>query len=387
MEKLRPIYWNLTSFSGIEIDLTNGLLYGICQKYPLQTQEKYLSKIISVIADQQRPRESGNDDDDELLISIRLSCLQNINLITHSNLLYSNKISLIHLVDVRPAFLKHFSLLRLLTHFDGMYPPIEEQAGDVLLFQRKQFPSLSGYLNLGLKKFAPKRSGSYGSRGSNSNVSVDASSNHSISPPPSSAASSSSSTSHSLNIFQRQQQQQQNQFYSTSAPTMINGSTTAAAVSIASPNSNNSLRPPSPIRRAGSPFKIRKTGFQDIDDLEFDQIDSITTTQTRPIVVNSPDQLLVWGRVILSVTWTGFILGIASVLGVYPFSSSASSSLSSIGGVSDYEEQTGFPIRNYYPSLLCLCIVVAWVWCIISWMGMKFFRHAKGGSSSSISSD
>lgn len=47
----------------------------------------------------------------------------------------------------------------------------------------------------------------------------------------------------------------------------------------------------------------------------------------------------------------------------------------------DYEDDTGYPISLYYSSLIFLFAVVLWIWCLISWMGMKFFRHAKGRGS------
>jgi hypothetical protein len=322
LERLRNCYWHLTAFSGIEIDLTNGLLYAVCQKYGLKTQERFLSTILSSIA---ALNEEG------FIICIRMSCLQHIHLITHSHLLYSPHITMIHLVDVRPSFLKHFSLLRLLTHFDGTNPSLEHTKDDVLLYHRNQFPLLSNHFGLGLKKSAIK---------ADSRIAGDSNSH-----PASVYSSDSSSTSSS--------QQQHHQVYSSSMPTIMFNTT------------QDSLRPPSPIRRATSP---RRTGFQDDYGVA---AGSSSDNGASLSAADSPYRLLAWGWIILSSTWCVFIVGAGSVLGLF-----------SKKHVTPHDDElTGYPIPDYYPSLLFLCIVVACVWCIISWMGMKFFRHAKGGSS------
>lgn len=41
-----------------------------------------------------------------------------------------------------------------------------------------------------------------------------------------------------------------------------------------------------------------------------------------------------------------------------------------------YEKETGWPIRNYLPVWVILYSVVIWIWALLSWMGMKFFKHA-----------
>jgi len=43
----------------------------------------------------------------------------------------------------------------------------------------------------------------------------------------------------------------------------------------------------------------------------------------------------------------------------------------------DYDEDDDLPIPGYYPALLILTSVVAWVWVVIAWVGMKYFRHAR----------
>ena len=34
-------------------------------------------------------------------------------------------------------------------------------------------------------------------------------------------------------------------------------------------------------------------------------------------------------------------------------------------------------IPGYYPVLVILTCVMAWVWVVVAWMGMKYFKHAK----------
>lgn len=37
-----------------------------------------------------------------------------------------------------------------------------------------------------------------------------------------------------------------------------------------------------------------------------------------------------------------------------------------------------FPVEHYFVYVILLCPTIFWVWCIVSWVGMKLFRHAKG---------
>lgn len=41
------------------------------------------------------------------------------------------------------------------------------------------------------------------------------------------------------------------------------------------------------------------------------------------------------------------------------------------------DEWDELPIPGYYPALMILTIVIAWVWVIVAWVGMKYFKHAK----------
>lgn len=81
--------------------------------------------------------------------------------------------------------------------------------------------------------------------------------------------------------------------------------------------------------------------------------------------------LALYGWIILLSTWTIVIVGLYYVIGTgssYPDRS--------------LEKITGTPIVNYYANLIVLSSVLAWVWCITSWVGLKFFSHARGGKQS-----
>lgn len=91
----------------------------------------------------------------------------------------------------------------------------------------------------------------------------------------------------------------------------------------------------------------------------------------------SPQSLEKLGWTILLCTWIVVIGGIGSMFGIWKSflgydSSAVRYSLS-------YEKKTGYPISEYYACLFFMTFIVSWVWCVISWMGMKFYRHTKGG--------
>ncbi|KAF8450180.1 hypothetical protein BGX38DRAFT_512329 [Terfezia claveryi] len=94
-----------------------------------------------------------------------------------------------------------------------------------------------------------------------------------------------------------------------------------------------------------------------------------------------------WGYFILLSTWLIFVIGMGNVLSVWGWAWDVPSDhpipiLSFLqndgnrilGGEDDNED---FPIQGYYPVLMILTSVVAWVWVIVAWVGMKYFKHAK----------
>lgn len=81
-----------------------------------------------------------------------------------------------------------------------------------------------------------------------------------------------------------------------------------------------------------------------------------------------------WGWVILVVTWVVFVVGMGSVFGVWSWAWDV--------GTTPYappelEDDPTLPITGYYPCLMILTCIMAWVWVVSAWVGMKYFRHAK----------
>ena len=80
-----------------------------------------------------------------------------------------------------------------------------------------------------------------------------------------------------------------------------------------------------------------------------------------------------WGYVILVVTWLVFVIGMGSCFGVWSWAWDV--------GETPYappelEDDPTLPIVGYYPALLVLTCIMAWVWVVVAWVGMKYFRHA-----------
>lgn len=81
-----------------------------------------------------------------------------------------------------------------------------------------------------------------------------------------------------------------------------------------------------------------------------------------------------WGWIILIVTWVVFVTGMGSCLGVWSWAWDV--------GETPYappelEDDPTLPIVGYYPALIILTAVMAWVWVVVAWVGMKYFRHAR----------
>lgn len=81
-----------------------------------------------------------------------------------------------------------------------------------------------------------------------------------------------------------------------------------------------------------------------------------------------------WGWVVLCVTWFVFVIGMGSCLGVWSWAWDV--------GKTPYappelEDDPTLPLVGYYPALIILTGVMAWVWVVVAWVGMKYFRHAK----------
>lgn len=81
-----------------------------------------------------------------------------------------------------------------------------------------------------------------------------------------------------------------------------------------------------------------------------------------------------WGWVVLTVTWFVFVMGMGSCLDVWSWAWDV--------GKTPYappelEDDPTLPIVGYYPALIIMTGVMAWVWVVVAWVGMKYFRHAK----------
>lgn len=81
-----------------------------------------------------------------------------------------------------------------------------------------------------------------------------------------------------------------------------------------------------------------------------------------------------WGWVILIVTWTVFVIGMGSCLGVWSWAWDVGTTPYA---PPEFEDDPTLPIVGYYPALMILTCIMAWVWVVTAWVGMKYFRHAK----------
>jgi hypothetical protein len=105
---------------------------------------------------------------------------------------------------------------------------------------------------------------------------------------------------------------------------------------------------------------------------------SIGGLAASPLPVNDAEwdysETAWWGWVVLIVTWVVFVTGMGSCLGVWSWAWDV--------GETPYappelEDDPTLPIVGYYPALIILTAVMAWVWVVVAWVGMKYFRHAR----------
>ena len=80
-----------------------------------------------------------------------------------------------------------------------------------------------------------------------------------------------------------------------------------------------------------------------------------------------------WGWIILVVTWIFFVVGMGSCFDVWSWAWDV--------GETPYappelEDDPTLPVVGYYPALIILTSVMAWVWVTFAWVGMKYFKHA-----------
>ena len=83
-----------------------------------------------------------------------------------------------------------------------------------------------------------------------------------------------------------------------------------------------------------------------------------------------------WGWIILVITWLVFVVGMGSCFGVWSWAWDVGETPSA---PPELEDDPSLPIVGYYPALIVMTGVMAWVWVVVAWVGMKYFRHARYG--------
>jgi hypothetical protein len=83
-----------------------------------------------------------------------------------------------------------------------------------------------------------------------------------------------------------------------------------------------------------------------------------------------------WGWVVLIATWIVFVVGMGSCLGIWSWAWDVGETPYA---PPDLEDDATLPITGYYPALIVCTAVTSWVWVVVAWVGMKYFRHAKVG--------
>ncbi|PWY77361.1 hypothetical protein BO70DRAFT_363298 [Aspergillus heteromorphus CBS 117.55] len=111
-----------------------------------------------------------------------------------------------------------------------------------------------------------------------------------------------------------------------------------------------------PLHRAKSPLATHSVDMASSSDMTWDYSETEW-----------------WGWIILIVTWLVFVVGMGSCFGVWSWAWDV--------GETPYappelEDDPTLPIVGYYPALIVLTAVMSWVWVIIAWVGMKYFKHA-----------
>ena len=77
-----------------------------------------------------------------------------------------------------------------------------------------------------------------------------------------------------------------------------------------------------------------------------------------------------WGWVLLAATWIIFVVGMGSCFGVWSW-------VWDVGERPELQDDETLPITGYYPALIVCTAVMSWVWVVVAWVGMKYFRHSK----------
>ncbi|KAF6010459.1 hypothetical protein HII13_003234 [Brettanomyces bruxellensis] len=101
-------------------------------------------------------------------------------------------------------------------------------------------------------------------------------------------------------------------------------------------------------------------------------------------------ELRIRGYFIRILTWLTFVIGMGSIFGLWEWCFSLYSAtlfntqVPIIGPVISYLKlavSDKMVVDHYYTYAFLLNFVIIWLWCVASWLGMKLFRHSKGGGS------
>lgn len=111
-----------------------------------------------------------------------------------------------------------------------------------------------------------------------------------------------------------------------------------------------------PVHRKSSPLSTHSVEMKSNSDISWDYSETES-----------------WGWIILIVTWLVFVVGIGSCFEVWSWAWDV--------GETPYappelEDDPTLPIVGYYPALIILTAVMSWVWVVVAWVGMKYFKHA-----------
>jgi hypothetical protein len=103
---------------------------------------------------------------------------------------------------------------------------------------------------------------------------------------------------------------------------------------------------------------------------------AVTSRLTEPDIEDDWDysETEWWGWVILAATWIVFVVVMGSCLGVWSWAWDVGETPYA---PPDLEDDDTLPITGYYPALMVCTAVMAWVWVVVAWVGLKYFRHAK----------
>ena len=134
---------------------------------------------------------------------------------------------------------------------------------------------------------------------------------------------------------------------------------------------------------SGSSFKHHTTGTKSLSRRRSNRSERRASLTAAPI---APDldmddewdysETEWWGWVVLIATWVVFVVGMGSCLGIWGWAWDVGETPYA---PPDLEDDATLPITGYYPALMVCTAVMAWVWVVVAWVGMKYFRHAKVG--------